>query len=356
VHLVAVIAGRGRAVVADGDGKEMEHEVRVGHLLVAAHEAAGFKMVGGSVSFPQKEPLGADAGAVAPLEGGRDGHGLGAGVLDIDLQMILEVLPHPRNVCDHVDSEGAELGGIADAGELQELRGIDGPATEHDLTGVGPDLAVTGQLVFDGDGPLAVEDDLRDEGPGVDFEVRAIHDRVEVGAGGADPPPSVQVAVEGGKPLLPVPVHVVGERIPGFDDGPEEGAEQGVRDRSPFEHERAVTAPPLVAAGETVLHLLEIRQAVGVVPLIHAGIGRPPLVVHGVAALEDHAVDGARPAEDLAPGVVDAPSVHVGLRLGLVLPVVEAAPYREREGGRHVDEDVPRVVGAAGFEDEHTIR
>ena len=86
------------------------------------------------------------------------------------------------------------------------------------------------------------------------------------------------------------------------------------------------------------------------------GVGAPPLVVQRVAALEDHPVDAARAAEHLAAGVVDPPPVHVRLGLGLVLPVVEATADRERQRGRHVDEDVPQVVGAAGLQDEHPVR
>src|SRR6185312_13162769 len=95
------------------------------------------------------------------------------------------------------------------------------------------------------------------------------------------------------------------------------------RRRSALEDERAAVAAPLVATGEVVLHLLEVRQAVRVVPGLHPRVGGPPLVVHGVAALEDHPVDAARAAEDLAPRVVDAPPVHERLGLRLVPPVVE---------------------------------
>ena len=47
------------------------------------------------------------------------------------------------------------------------------------------------------------------------------------------------------------------------------------------------------------LHALEVGQAVGEVPGLHAGVGSPALVVQGVAALEDHAVDGLEPPSTL---------------------------------------------------------
>ena len=86
------------------------------------------------------------------------------------------------------------------------------------------------------------------------------------------------------------------------------------------------------------------------------GVGAPALVVQRVAALEDHAVDAAGAAQHLPAGVVDPAPVHVRLGLRLVLPVVEAAPDRERQRRRHVDEDVPEVVGAARLQHQHAVR
>ena len=156
--------------------------------------------------------------------------------------------------------------------------------------------------------------------------------------------------------LLAVAVHVVGELVAGLLHRLEERAEQRIGRRAPLEHERTVAAAELVGAREARLHALEVRQAVRVRPVGQAGIGGPPLVVERVAALEDHPVDAARAAEHLAAGVVDAPAVHVRLGLRLVLPVVELAPDRERQRGRHVNEHVPAVVGPAGFEHQHARR
>ena len=104
---------------------------------------------------------------------------------------------------------------------------------------------------------------------------------------------------------------------------------------------------------EAVLHPLEVGQAVRVVPGRHARVGRPALVVERVAALEDHPVDARRAAEDATAGVIDATAAHERLGLGLVAPVVEARPDRERERGRHVDEDVEAMVAPTGLEDQH---
>src|SRR6267378_1305612 len=106
------------------------------------------------------------------------------------------------------------------------------------------------------------------------------------------------------------------------------------------------------ASSAAANHAPEVGQAMGVVPGRHPRIGRPALEVERVAALEDHPVDRARPAEHLATRVVDATAVHERLRLRLIAPVVEPVPDRKREGCRHVDEGVDPPVGAPCLEDE----
>ena len=122
----------------------------------------------------------------------------------------------------------------------------------------------------------------------------------------------MDVAVERREALLAVAVDVARELVAGLLDGLEERVEQRARRRAALEHERPVAAAVLVGAGEARLHPLEVRQAVGVVPRLHARVGGPALVVERVPALEDHPVDAARAAEHLAAGVVDPAPVHVG--------------------------------------------
>ena len=164
----------------------------------------------------------------------------------------------------------------------------------------------------------------------------------------------MDIPVEGRETLLPVAVDVVGQLIAGLLRSSEERAEQRVVGWPALERQRTTVAAEGVVgrSGEAVLHPLEVGQAVGVVPGLHARIRRPALVVERVAALEDHPVDARRAAQDPAAGVVDAPTAHRRLGLRLVAPVVEARPDRERERRGHVDEDVEAMVAAPGLEDE----
>ena len=244
--------------------------------------------------------------------------------------------------------------GRADAAEHQQLRRVDRAAGEDDLVGEDPLRAAAALRDLHADGPAAVEHDAGHERPRPDLEVGAVADRPEVRLRRRPAPAVADVAVERRDTLLAVAVDVGRRRVAGLLGGREPGPEQGARRGSALEGERAAVAAPRVVRRRrgAVLHPLEVRQAVGERPRLHPGIGRPALVVERVAALEDHPVDAAAAAEDLAPGVVDPAAVHERLGLRLVLPVVEAAADRERQRRRHVDERVEPPVGAAGLEDE----
>ncbi len=100
------------------------------------------------------------------------------------------------------------------------------------------------------------------------------------------------VPVERPETLLAIAVDVGGERVAGLFRGLEERGEQQVRGGAAFEDKRPVAAAELRVVLRR-LHLLEVRQAMRVVPDLHAGVGGPALIVERVAALEDHAVDAA---------------------------------------------------------------
>ena len=353
VDLEPVPARRRGAVVADGQGQEVDHQVGVGHVVVAADEAPGLEVVGGPRP-PARQPLQPDPGPPPAGEMGLHRHRLGAGVLDVDLQVVLQVAAHSLQPGHHLDPAALQQRRRPHPRQLQHLRGVDrAPAQDHLAGPHGPGPAAP--AAHHPRRPIALEEDAVDEGAGGQVQVGPVQHRVEVGPGRAQPPPPVNVAVEGGEALLPVAVDVAGEGVAGLDRRLQEGLEQRAGGRPPLQHQRPVVTPErgAVVGSQAALHPLEVRQAVGVVPAVHARIAGPPLVVEGVAALEDHPVDAGRPAQHLAPGVVDAPAPHVGLGLGGVPPVVEAVADGERERGRHVDVHVPFPVPPSGFDHQH---
>ena len=100
---------------------------------------------------------------------------------------------------------------------------------------------------------------------------------LEVGLRGRQPPAVVDVPVERREALLAIAVDVLGQVVAGLLAGREEGLEQRVRGRTALQDERPVMAAPRVVrrGRQARLHLLEVRQAVGVVPGLHARDRRP---------------------------------------------------------------------------------
>ena len=127
MHLVAVALHRRRPVVTDRDRQEVEHQVRVRDVVVAAGEAAALEVVRGARPAPEEEPLETDPRPVPPQLGRRHGDGLPAAVLDVHLEVVLEVLADARDVGDDVDAVPPQLLGIAA-----------GPPAVRDRPGRGP--------------------------------------------------------------------------------------------------------------------------------------------------------------------------------------------------------------------------
>ena len=142
----------------------------------------------------------------------------------------------------------------------------------------------------------------------VDCQIWTVLDRVQVGAGRGQPPSLVDVPVEPGETFLLETIDIFGQRVTRLLGRREERAEERIGGRAAFDYQRAVIAAPLVATGQTVLHLLEVRQAMRVVPPRHARVGRPALQVKRVTALENHPVDAAGAAKHLAATVRHAPT------------------------------------------------
>ena len=69
---------------------------------------------------------------------------------------------------------------------------------------------------------------------------------MQIGARRGEPPPVVDVPIEGREPLLAVAVDVVGELVAGLLHRFEEGAEQRARGRAAFQHQRPGVAAELV--------------------------------------------------------------------------------------------------------------
>ncbi len=170
VHLVSVTTGGGAAVVANCDRQEVEHQIRIGRFFVAAYEPASLEVVGGTEASAAEQPLRTDDRPPPPGETRRDGNRLLGGVLDVDLEVILEVIANARKVRDGLDAQGLQLGGVSHARQLEQLRRIDRSAAQNHFPGRNCVRAASVLIVHPG-GAGALESDPGRQRPGPDLEV-----------------------------------------------------------------------------------------------------------------------------------------------------------------------------------------
>ena len=170
----------------------------------------------------------------------------------------------------------------------------------------------------------------------LDRQVRAVHDRVQVGDGRAGPPPvalgdlvpAVAVLLAVVEVLVqrqPQPLHRLQERLAHRAAGP------GLAHRQRTAGTVELRSPALVVLGPD-----EVREQVVPAPARAAGVA-PLVVVERVAAHVDHRVQRRRAAEHPPARQVDPPPVGARLPARDVVPVVLRAEQRA-ERRRDVDE------------------
>ena len=155
--------------------------------------------------------------------------------------------------------------------------------------------------------------------------------------------------------FLAIAVHVFGGGIAGLLCGLDEGVEQGIVLVGGMDPERAVVAVIGVAALLAMLGAPEVGQDLLVRPAFAIFLEGPAVVVERMAADIDHGVERRRAAQHAPARPIHDALVHVGLRLGVVVPVVPVVHQVVHERGRHVDFPVPPRIARPGFQQAHLV-
>ena len=109
----------------------------------------------------------------------------------------------------------------------------------------------------------------------------------------------------------------------------------------------------MIAATLPAFGLAKVGQHIGPGPALQTELP-PAVIVGGIAAYVDHAVDGARTPEPAPPGPVDSAAGEMRLGFGQVAPVKARVADGERIGRRHGDTKIP--VRATGLEEKDAAR
>ena len=244
----------------------MELDVRIGNARAAADEAAGLEMVAAAEAAAGQEPAAADQGAPprGHLRVKRDG--LARGHLEVKLQVVLQVLTDPLEIVHHVDAEVGEFLARPDAGELQQLRRVDGPAADDHFASRPHLVAQVVAPVAHAHRAPALEQDARGQRVRAHLQIGAVQRRAQIGVGRTAAPARAHRHIHAPEALLLVAVHVLGQRVAGLPPGFEPGGVQGVGEQATARGERSGAAAIVIGAFRTAFGAPEVGQHVAVPP------------------------------------------------------------------------------------------
>jgi hypothetical protein len=114
--LVSMTTGNFTSVIVGGARKEVILDIGVFDTGTTADKSSGLHMCGGSISLVCQEILQSDTDHIVrklPL-GTIEGDGLGTRLLDAHFQVVLEVLPHPGDVCYNGNVQFPKIVAVSD--------------------------------------------------------------------------------------------------------------------------------------------------------------------------------------------------------------------------------------------------
>jgi hypothetical protein len=275
---------------------------------------------------------------------------LGALVDHPQLQVVLQVLAHARQVVRDRHAHLAQMRRRPDAGEQQELRALQRARREDHLAPRGHLPRLAALPVLDAARAPVVEHDARRLRVRLDAQVRARSRRLQVADRGAAAPAVVGEELVVADAFLHAAVEVVGARHAELVRAGDDRLDQLVLLADVRALERPVRAVRRRRAALVALAADEVRQHVAPAPP-RVAVARPAVVVLGLAAHVDQAVDRRAAAEPATARPVHAASVHPRIGVRREPPVVDRVEHRLAVPDRDVDPEV--VVLGPRFEHQH---
>src|ERR1051326_7141262 len=243
--------------------------------------------------------------------------------------------------------------GRADAGDLQNMRRVDGAAGQDDLAG-GAHLAIDAVLAKrDTDAATPLKQQTRRDGIGLNLEIAAAARFAQKGLRRGAAPFAATGHLRIRDAFLLLAVVVGGEReaslLRRFDKAMSQGQDRAVI----LDDQRtALAAVGRITIAAIRLGFTEERQHLVIAPAAAAHL-RPIVVIGRIAADIEHAVNRAGAPEGFAARPLQLAAGRAGLAFTEEVPVDLGVVEDAQHAGRHMDPDV--AVGRASFE-QHTPR
>ncbi len=287
---------------------------------LAADKAARLEMIAGAEAFFEQHPVEPDFQFRERRHDVVERDRLRAFLLYIELQMILKILPDARQVRDNRNIKTTQIIRRADAGDHQKMRGVDGPGRRDHLSRGKGSLFLSIEDIFNTGRASA----LKSKAPCLracqNGQVAASARRIEIGKRRAPSEAPVDGHVHPGDTFLLKAVHVIGKGITCLLPRLHPGVIERIIARADGDMERAIAAAIVIGPAIIRFRLFEIRQAIGVGPVLQPRQRRPAVIVERMAAHIAHPVDRRGTAKRLAPRPVYLAAVQMFLRFGVILP------------------------------------
>ena len=320
----------------------VDHDLQVGPLEMvsgADHHVAAVDLTGHGALAGQRP---ADRIECDPVEPQlvEEGHRFPGIPFERRGRMLLQVAADALAVMDDFDAVLLKMHGRSDARQHQKMRRVIGPAGKYHFAPGADLLRPRGRVDLDADAFLAVEHDAAHQDAGANGEILPSARRAEIGCRGADaPPPCIDRLLAAGKAFSLFARQIVRFGKASRLCGRHHLVMQEMRRIDRPDRHGPAGAMPGALAPPAVLQLAEIRQHVRKGPAARAHL-RPLIVILGMTAHGEHAVDRARTAHHPPARQRHFSAAEMGLRLGPVGPVELGMRHRLEEGERHLQEDV----------------
>ena len=252
----------------------------------------------------------------------------GLGVLHLedgaDLQMVLQVFSHPGQGVFQGDPLGLQHLAPPDAGQLEKLRRTDRARRKNHLAAHrGRGIGAIEPELHAGDLFLAVDrrhGQLLGLGVGRHRQVLAMGDRLQETFRGIPAHPPALVDLEIANAFVVAAVEIAAFGDPRLLGGIGEGVKNLPAQTLFLDPPLAALAMQVRAALKVIFRALEQRQDIVPSPAFIAHLP-PGVIVAGLAAHVDHAVDRRTAPQHLAARIVQGATVEAGVGFGLETPV-----------------------------------
>ncbi|MOA10443.1 hypothetical protein D3C78_1303320 [compost metagenome] len=205
--------------------------------------------------------------------------------------MILQIAADTGQFMGDANAQPFQQWTRADAGALQDAWRPDRTGTEDDFLARLEGLHLALPAGADGRGAAIVQPHAVDFDPGQHSEIGALANRFEKRLGRVPADAGLLIDLEIAATFVVALVEVIDAGDAALFGGTAEGVENRPRQALAFDSPFTRVAVKFGGAGEVVFTLLEQRQHVLPAPA-GVAVGGPAVVVTGLAAHVDHAVDG----------------------------------------------------------------